>query len=152
MEKLKSSFLRILFLWIIVSLNFVKACACIESIDKYHVWIWYYIRPIAIIWVLFLVEALWFRFSISHKKNNIKLRKAITYSILFPAISIILWWYLIKTTETYNILSLAFIFMCFFALDTIIIKNLLKISRLKSIEASIACHSVFILLIISTFF
>ena len=152
MEKLKSSFLRILFLWIIVSLNFVKACACIESIDKYHVWIWYYIWPIAVIGILFLIEAIWFRFAIGYKKNDIKLRKAITYSILFPAISIILWWYLIKTTETYNILSLAFIFMCFFALDTIIIKNLLKISRLKSIEASIACNSVFILLIISTFF
>lgn len=152
MNFLKSTFLRVLFLGAIVSLNFVKACACIESYDSYHVWIWYYIWPIAVVWVLFLIEALWFWFAISYKKNNIKLRKAIVCSIVFPAISIGLWGFLVIETDMFDILGLATIFLWFFLFDTIIIKNLLKISRLKSIEASIACNAVFLLLMISTLF
>ena len=151
MQKFKSASLRILFLWVIVSLNFVKACACIESFDSYHVWIWYYIWPIAVIGVLFLVEAAWFWFAINPKRNDIKLRKAILCSIVFPIISIALWWYLAMEFDMYDIVSLIIMFLWFFAFDTIIIKNLLKINWLRSIEASFACNSVFLLLMISTF-
>lgn len=152
MKIIKSSFLRALFLGAIISLNFVKACACIESFDSYHVWIWYYIWPIAVIGILFLIEAIWFRFAIGYKKNDIKLRKAIISSIVFPIISIALWWYLAMEFDMYDIVSLIIMFLWFFAFDTIMIKNLLKISRLRSIEASFACNSVFLLLMISTFF
>ena len=152
MNFLKSTFLRVLFLGAIVSLNFVKACACIETYDSYHVGIWYYIWPIAVIGVLFLIEALWFRFAIGYKKNGIKLRKAIVCSIIFPAISIGLWWFLVIETDMFDILGLATIFLWFFLFDTIIIKNILKISRLRSIEASIACNAVFLLLMVSTLF
>lgn len=152
MQKFKSASLRILFLWAIVSLNFVKACACIESYEPYYVWIWYYIWPIAVIGILFLIEAIWFRFAIGYKKNGIKLRKAIVCSIVFPIISIALWWYLATEFDMYDIVSLIIMFLWFFAFDTIIIKNLLKISWLRSIEASFACNSVFLLLMISTFF
>ena len=152
MQKFKSASLRILFLWVIVSLNFVKACACIESFDSYHVWIWYYIWPIAVIGVLFLVEAVWFWFAINPKRNGIKLWKAILCSIVFPITSIALWWYLAMEFDMYDIVSLIIMFLWFFAFDIIIIKNLLKINWLRIIEASFACNSVFLLLMISTFF
>ena len=152
MQKLKSTCLRILFLWAIVSLNFAKACWCIEPLDSYHVWIWYYRWPIAIIWALFLLEALWFRLAIGYKKNNIKLRKAIVCSIVFPLISIALGWFLVIAMEIYNILSLVLLFIWFLLCEAIIIKNLLKISRLRSFEASFACNSVFLLLMLSTLF
>lgn len=150
MSKLQSTCLRVLFLWTIVSLNFAKACWCLES--PHHIWIWYYRWPIAIIWVLFLVEALWFRFALSYKKNNIKLWKAIVSSIIFPLVSIALGWFLTIAFDMYDILSLVLLFLWFTTCYTIIIRNMFKISRLRALESSIACNSVFLLLILSTLF